>query len=220
MINSSTQIASEAMIHSIEWDVPEHYHEQILQICARFANRMCSRGQSAFYYKSQRNARDPEYDIAVGKYGEMAAAYLMAKHFGFPVVMPDFEVRKGRGKGWECDLPYANHSLCFPNCHVKTCDKKSRDYVRKNSGDEYSWTFQYANKSTSGGTDSLFSEQETDDIVLFLYLEDLESRKVELVASAPWSIVRANLKDPISYRLKGLKKCAYYRDLVKLSFPN
>lgn len=191
-------------------------HRAIVNKVDGFADKMSARDQSASYYETHRNASTPLYDIRIGKYGEFAAA-LYFRSLGFPKILPDIEVRSGFTKGWDCDLPFGKDNLNYPNSHVKTCDEDTCNFVRRARGDQYTWTFQFGNRSGRGGRDELFSRPDSNEPILFMYVAGYGSQDVRLIATAPWKIVHSLLGEPISPKLHGLKKCVYYADLARAS---
>jgi hypothetical protein len=166
-----------------------------------FVKHMKNKGASTDYYKSYRKAVKPSRDILLGKKGEFFAA----KALNIELTNIDLEIRRGNKKGWVPDL-----SVGEINYHVKTCNKRGLEFC----GD-YSWTFQVANIKIGGGTDDLFKSKENNFIVL-VYMEDVYSRYGVIKCILPWEKIKPKLRDPISSRLKGLKLCLYYKDLINV----
>jgi hypothetical protein len=200
--------------HDLEIDTKQ-YHSEIIKVVEKFSTAMASKGQSGSYYSDNRNASTPLNDIRIGKFAEYAVC-MKLRLKGFPKIMPDIEIRTGFRKGWDCDLPFKEFDIGFPNCHVKTCSQKTSDFAQRATGDKYTWTFQFSNVSGNGGRDNLFNEPNSNELILFMFVPDVVSQKATLVASAPWSKLRRILKDPIVNKLKGLKKCIYSNDLIEL----
>ena len=208
--------------YDFEFNFNKH-HDSFMNQINNFTEKMLNKGQSSQYYFKQRNASFPKKDIEIGKYGEFAASLIL--HSGkitldrFPALMPDFEIRKGGSKGWDCDLPFSIKDKNFPDCHVKTCDQNSSDFVNRASGgsSKYTWTFQYGNVSGNGGRDELFFKPDSEELILFMFVPFLEGKKAKIVASAPWNKLQKIIKDPIASKFKGIKKCIYSEDLIALS---
>lgn len=214
--NILTKIKTEVLWYDYEFTIPKKIHEEAIRQVNKFGEEMQGKNQSANYYKKNRNAKTPVHDIKFGKYGEYAVAYFLYRQ-GFPICIPDVSIREGADKGWDCDLPYASKDHNYPNCHVKTCDQKGSEFVKRVRGERYSWTFQYNNASGNGGRDSLFFDLQNSEIIVFAFVSSVENNKVHIVASGPWNKVNVLLKDPIAYKLKGLKKCIYASDLFNLA---
>ena len=180
-------------------------------------NDFCSKLEtSKKYYDDKRKASRAEENIKIGKYGEIGT-YMFLRKYNFPELKIDFEIRDGNKKGWVADLPYNSVNNKYPNIHVKTCDKISSDMVSEQK-DIYTWTFQYSNSDDKNGNDILFREYGENDIVSLVYIKDMESNDVEIVAMAPWKEIIDILKDPILEKYKGIKKCLYYKDLLKKTY--
>lgn len=202
--------------HDIEVIMEEKVHNNVMSKTIQFSKGMQDKQQSLEYYKRQRNATSPIHDVQTGKYGEYVAAYYLRRQWGFPAVCPDIEIKNSNEKNWDCDLPFNIKDAAYPNCHVKTCDQKSSDFVSRNCNSKYSWTFQYANKTGIGGRDQLFNNPNSKELILFMFVPDLNN-KSRVIASAPWNEVCKLLKDPIATKFIGLKKCIYSEDLMQLS---
>lgn len=202
--------------HDWEIELKEEYHEAMVRVSEKFKEKMNTKDQSAGYYREKRNATAPLGDITIGKFGEFVACFGL-RAIGFPKIMPDTSVRQGSGKGWDCDLPFGKSDNTFFNSHVKTCDQGTSNYVQRVRGDQYTWTFQWANRTGSGGRDKLFDNPNSSEVIWFMFVPDLGSKKPRLIASAPWNKLQGILKDPLSEKLKGLKKCVYSEDLIALA---
>lgn len=187
--------------------LPTHIHTYYLDQITNFTQHMCGDGQSKEYYERRRNAHRAIDNIKIGKYGEFAANYILSS-LGLPSISIDCEIRHGKNKQWQCDLPYSDINLDYPNCHVKTCDDHSYNYV----GD-YSWTFQLSNVNGNGGTDKLFKPEFEQDIVIMIYVTTLQNPVVKLCASSPFYLLKPKMREPIAGHLKGLKACVYYKNL-------
>lgn len=196
--------------------VSSQCNEKFVQIVEKFAKQMATKKQSIKYYEENRNATTPYNDIILGKYGEFASC-LFLRTKGFPKLKPDVEIRTGKRKGWDCDLPFKALDDIYPDCGVITCNERTSDFVSKYRPDKYTWTFQYANGNGPGGRDKLFSNPDSDEVILFMFHPYLKSTKNILVASAPWNKLQGIIKDPIADKYKGLKKCIYSEDLRMLS---
>lgn len=206
--------------HEFSFGISKNNHDVFLKKIENFTQEMQSRDQSSSYYSENRKASFPKKDIEIGKYGEFAASLALRcgkiTNEKFPILMPDFQVRTGGGKGWDCDLPFSQVDTQFPNCHVKTCDQNTSDFVSRTRDNKYTWTFQYNNVSGIGGRDKLFSTPNSDELILFMFVPNLHSKQAIFVASAPWNKIQGILKDPIAEKFKGLKKCVYSNDLMSL----
>ena len=211
--------------YDFEFSVGE-YHDLFINKINNFTKKMLNKNQSSQYYSENRRASFPKKDIEIGKYGEFAASLVLRSGRitldKFPILMPDFEIRHGGSKGWDCDLPFSTKDNNFPDCHVKTCDQNTSDFVSRTSNEnsKYTWTFQYGNSSGSGGKDALFSKPYIDEVILFMFVPFFDSEKAAIIASAPWNKLQGIIKDPIATKFKGLKKCIYSQDLLLLSNNN
>jgi hypothetical protein len=202
--------------HDWEIELKNEQHAAMVRVSEKFKEKMNAKNQSAEYYRDKRNARSPLGDITIGKFGEFVACFAL-RSIGFPKIMPDISIRKGSRKGWDCDLPFGELDTSFFNSHVKTCDQNTSDYVSRVRGDQYTWTFQWANRTGFGGRDKLFDRQNSSEVIWFMFVPNLDSKTPRLIASAPWNKLQGILKDPLSEKLKGLKKCVYSDDLLSLS---
>lgn len=198
------------VIHNENFSWTQEYQKSMIAAVNQFTDKMAEKDQSADYYGERRNASRPLADIKFGKFGELTGA-LFLRTKGWPKVLPDFSVRTGVKKGWDCDLPFNKINKVFPGCHVKTCNEKTRQFAG-----EYTWTFQWENTSGVGGRDPLFMRPDSNELVLLMYVPSLDENKAVVVATAPWNKIHGILRDPISDKLKGLKKCLYYEDLINL----
>jgi len=187
-----------------------------------FAARQLGDGQSADFYASYRDTCNNKAfrDIRNGKYGEWVACYYL-RTLGFPkVVEPDTRIYDVSGKGWQCDLPYGEVDDSLPDVAVKTCSNDTVKFLAgcesigvNGEAEKYSWTFQFRD-ATSGGRDELFSENKGNDLIVLVYVPFCGSAKPRVLATAPWSVLREHLHDPVAFRHKGKKKCIYYSDLL------
>lgn len=169
-----------------------------------FVNNM---GGSINYYNKNRRASKAKDDIFLGKKAEYFALYALHTKCNFPVINLDMEIRKGKAKGWQCDLPFHETYPDFPNVHVKGCNDWTYNYCN-----DYSWSFQYSNKNGRNGRDIIFSSPETD-LVALVYVENARDPSGIVKKILPWEIAKNYLKDPISRMLVGLKKCLYFKDI-------
>lgn len=159
------------------------------------------------YWK--RNQNDPENikrQIVFGKMGEIVAAKFIHRCLKHPPMEPDFRIYDARTKGWDSDFPYKTLGTGKRNIHVKS-------YTLSDKPE--SWAFQYANKNGNGGTDRLFSEYERykNDAVICV-LVDVDERVGYIRVVGDWKAIRGLLREPVSHKLKGLKKFLYYDDLL------
>lgn len=174
-----------------------------------FVAAMSGRDQSAGYYTDRRRAPASKVadDIAVGKKAEFFALLALYRHYGFPSVPVDLEIRRGKKKGWATDLPFASVDARFPNAHVKACSDKTISFC----GD-FSWTFQIGDARGTSGIDDIFMRG-NDDILVLVYLADAVTPEAVVKAIIPWDTAQLHLADPRKASLVGLKKCLYYADL-------
>ena len=190
-------------IYDLSYPVPEYRFKSMWELIDPFLMAMSKKKQSVEQYRNKRRATKPRKDIAVGKYAECITAMFLHEDNGFVCVRPDFGIRYGQSKGWLCDLPYHEKDNTLNNVHVKSC----LQWIKDNHG--YSWTFQL--------DDDIFKNPNSDDVVMFVYIPDLDSRDVRIMASAPWRLIQGILVDPIKEEYIGQKKCINYVDLVRLS---
>lgn len=213
-------IKNQVIWHDLPITIPRLHHLSIVNIISDFSDKLSEKNQSAKYYEQNRNAPPANVirNLEIGKYGEFSSCLLLRKN-GFPKIMPDVKIRTGSEKGWECDLPFGDKDGNYPNCGVKSCDQSTCDFLRSNrSPHEYTWVFQYANSNgRGGGRDRLFSEPDSNEVILFMFVPYLISGKASLIASAPWNKLQGIIKDPIASIHIGKKKCIYSEDLRLLS---
>jgi hypothetical protein len=193
-------------INDIVITFTEEENNNINKKCAEFILGMKGKSQSIEYYEFHRNA--PKFkvanDIFLGKKAEFIAAQALCQ-YGLPLIEPDLEIRKGKGKKWKCDLKYNNMDV-----HVKACNNKTLIYCK-----DYSWTFQNSNRDTYCGKDELL-ENKSRQLVVLVFLEDMLQNIGIVKTIIEFSQLQPLLKDPIKKTLIGLKKCVYYKDLEKL----
>jgi len=176
-----------------------------------FTEKLLEKNQSGSYYTEKRNANsDRLFDnIAIGKKAEFFAAYYLYKVFEYPMIPIDIDIRDGMSKQWICDLPYSEYDKDLRNTHVKVCDKKTIEYV----GD-YSWTFQWSNnQKNTGGKDELFKKENQNDLIILLYMENFQTNQAVIKFFGSFNQIVDLLKDPLSKKLFGLKKCLYFDDI-------
>jgi len=193
----------EIVVHNISVSVKDSVFLKATKKFTEFAESLSGSGQSSEYYSNERNASKAFEDIILGKFGEMYAVVAL-NQFCFPIIKVDTGIYKSKQKNWNCDLPYPG---CFPNFHVKTCN----DFTKKFAGD-LSWTFQYSNIGEKGGKDKLFASSGRE-LVALMHVPDYRRNEGILVATGPWIEISKHLRDPVSKKLIGLKKCVYYKDL-------
>lgn len=167
------------------------------------------------YHSRNRNATKYHDDCYWGKCGEFIAATFFFKK-GFPQVDPDTKIYTNvKDKMYDADLLFGQEDEGYPDCGVKTCTEKTLGFMESYTGErQMTWTFQYSDKNQHSGIDRLFNETEIPEPILFVYV-DRTFMSASVVASAPWSKVHPLLKDPVVPKLKGLKKCLYFDDLVE-----
>lgn len=178
-------------------------------ILLNFVNTLSKRGQSHQYYEENRgtNARKAARDNFLGKKAEVLVAMYLRDQRQFPKIAVDVEIREGAGKKWKVDLPYSEIVKGFPGVHVKACLESITDLA-----DDYTWTFQWSNKSGKGGKDDIFNGPDTD-LVAFVTMKEPEDPVGIIRAIMPWGEVFKMLRDPRVESLKGMKVCVYYKDL-------
>lgn len=178
---------------------------------ANFVSSLKKEKQSVNYYVENRNTSFDKAieDIFLGKKAEFFAAYALFKYFNFPVLFPDLEIRHGKLKGWDKDLPYNKLNYNYSNVHVKSCSEKTFNYCN-----DFSWTFQNSNTNGVGGKDEVLNSKENDLIVL-MYLSTPESNTAVVKAIIPQNELFVYLKAPKKLSLINVKKCIYYEDLIK-----
>lgn len=204
------QLTNEIMIHDQNLMLPPEWHTPALATCIPFADNMM---ESCMLYEKRGaiNIEKAKHDTLTGKYAEICALYVFNKHFGFPSLNLDVEIREGKSKGWECDLPFNDIDKAFPNVHVKNCTKQTYTLFK-----QLTWTFNIKNENGIGGTDVLFTDGHDHELVALMYVPDLESGKFYIAATAPWGVIKYYLRDPIAKRFKGTKSCLYFDDLIHI----
>jgi hypothetical protein len=177
-----------------------------------FLKAMCAKSQSVSYYAKKRNVREEKAknDIFLGKKAEYFTRSALIEHYGFPYINIDLEVRQGRKKGWNTDLPFKAVDDSLPDIHVKSCSKKTLDFCK-----DYSWTFQNKNNDKKGGTDTILDTSGKQELIALVYIEEPYSATGVIKAILPFDIIKKMLKPPLKPTLKNLKKCLYYKDLIK-----
>lgn len=192
----------------------EERMSRIIGDIGAFSDSMSSSEQSNEYYRANRNADIGRVssDQCVGKKGEFLSEICLRRRFGFPEIGIDVEVRDGGSKGWTCDLDYGSIGSELPRVHVKSCSRWTLDFCN-----DYSWTWQWSNRSSVYGRDDIFSLSDcSTDIVSLVYIEDNESTDGIIKAMLPWALIRTLLKDPMKESLVGLKKNLYFKDIPSL----
>lgn len=191
-------------IRDLEITLAEKENVKLNKKIQQFVDNLSSKKQSVDYYVSHRNVKAEKAmaDIFLGKKAEYFTSLALKKYYNIEYLEPDLEIRKGRKKGWDCDLPYSNFNL-----HVKSCNAKTVKFCK-----DYSWTFQLSNNNGFNGKDKLLSE-EKNDLISLVYIDNHLSNTGVIKAILPWDLVGSKLKDPIKPTLIGLKKCLYYKDL-------
>lgn len=201
-------------IHNIDIVLPQNLQYNAMKKVFGFSAEMNVLNQSAEFYATNRGTTKEKAanNTELGKYGELAAYYFLHS-VKFPKVPLDFDKRIGVKKGWFCDLPFSKQDSKYPNCHIKTCNTNTVRYAH-----DYSWTFQWANlRGKPGGKDILFSNPLSNELIIFMHVENLELGKSKLIATAPWFLCQDIFEEPVNPNLKGLKKCIYYKDLLSRS---
>ncbi len=201
-------------------EIKKEEHLLIRNKVVDFAKSLKGKRQSEEYWENERKASNPVKDNIIGKYGEVVANLELRRNLGFPNCKIDFEIREGREKGWNVDLQYSVINSQYPDVHVKTCDEDTHNLTMSFKNDKYSWTFQNQNANGRGGRDSLLEKNDTNELVVFMYVQGVWEDyipEVRLVALAPWVKIKNLLKDPIIPKYKNIKKCIYLADLIKAS---
>lgn len=181
-------------------------NEEINKKIENFVASMETKGQSKDHTTIERNAYKFSEDTAIGKKGECLALKMLVREYGFPPTNIDWQVRRGKSKGWVKDLIFDNH--IFPNIDIKTCSTTTIRMVG-----QMSWTFQLTNKSGKGGRDPIL-DSSGNDIVAFVFVESYLHNYGSIMALLPFKSVKEYLKPPKKESLKDLKTCIYYQDLL------
>ena len=140
-----------------------------------------------------------------GKLGEFGTSFFVNNNSPYGLVLPDCKQYTKSEKNWNPDLPFLDF-----NIHVKTSIPSSFNPP--------SWTFQWANPGGAlGGRDDLFLKPNSTKDIIFL-VEVSKDPKLEmyipkLVGWCTWKYAYPHLDDPVSNKLRGIKKCLYERDL-------
>jgi hypothetical protein len=188
----------------------EKHNKELNERIKDFVNQLDNKNQSTGYYSFQRKTtiERARKNLLVGKKAEFFAAYYLRKHHGFPYPAIDLEIREGKNKGWQVDLPYNNIDALLPNVHVKSCDSDSYKFCQ-----DFSWTFQYGNNFGAGGKDEIFDDKHINDYIILVYLNIFENKEAEIKFYGSWSDVKGYLKLPLSPKLQKIKRCLYFKDL-------
>lgn len=207
MLNKEIQILNEVVFFS------EKSSTNIANNIEVFSENQANKYEQRTNNGSLLNKDKTTQDIAVGKWGEFFASRWIGINFGI-WLMPDIKIYDNQHKSWDHDLPYKNKGYNLENVAVKTCTKFTKD----NYGE--SWTFQYGYPK-----DDLFNDMNQSTIVMCVYIEQLPKAgalaSAIIVASVPWNKVKLDnadigeviLREPSINRLKGGKKCLYYKDI-------
>jgi len=190
-------------------ELTEQENKEADKRIVEFCSHMGVEGQSEAYLKEKRNAHKPMVDIYVGKKAEE----FVAKAFGIPYTMIDYEVRVGKSKGWHPDF--------FDNWHVKGCTEKVVELIQRARGvEDKSWTFQVSNVDENGGTDPLLTNNFTKtQYIFFVYMQHPEDSVGYIELICPWRYIDGCtnhlLENPIYEHLKKIKKCVYLSTMAK-----
>lgn len=187
-------------LYNREIKLPPHLFNYYLKKSIDFSIHMERKGQSIEYYNKNRNASFAKNNIILGKMGEVFAAFFIKEMFGLEVFDPDFTIYKSKFKSWEGDLGGL--------IHVKTCDYKTFRYVK-----QYSWTLNEGNLFDVYGKDNILKNSNHSTII-FVYMDDYSKNRAIICFMSDVESVKPYLRDPISKKLKGLKKCIYYDDIL------
>lgn len=191
---------------NLKVDISEELNNEINREIQVFVDAMSEKKQSVEYYTKNRSVKADKAieDIFLGKKAEYFVAIGLEQYCGIPYVKPDLSIRKGKKKGWDADLV-----LPEVNMHVKACSDKTVKFCK-----DYSWTFQYSNKSGKNGKDQIFEENK--DIVALVYLPNHLSNSGEIKVISYWKDLINHLRDPLKPTLIGMKKCLYYKDIENI----
>lgn len=177
-----------------------------------FADKLLKKNNSIEYYNNRRNATKPYDDIVTGKMGEFFAALFNVKNLSYPFIYPDFGVYDTYRKSWSEDLYYSKIDNKLNNFHVKTCDFTTKKFLNYR---DISWTFQKSNNGNKRfGRDSIYKELK-NDIIIFVYLNNYNINEALINFLSPWKKLKPFLKDPVSTKLKGIKECIYFKDVLE-----
>lgn len=191
---------------NLKIDITEDLNNQINKKIQIFVDAMSEKKQSVDYYTKNRSVKAEKAmeDIFLGKKAEFFVAIGLQRWCGMAYVEPDLTIRTGRKKGWDVDLTLKDYNL-----HVKACSDKTVKYCK-----DFSWTFQYSNKSGKNGKDKIFEEEK--DVVALVYLPNHLSDVGEIKVISYWKDLSKYLRDPLKPTLIGMKKCLYYKDIESI----
>lgn len=191
---------------NLKVDISEETNNEINRKIQVFVDAMSEKKQSVDYYIKNRSVKAEKAieDIFLGKKAEYFVSIGLFREFKIPYTEPDLSIRKGKKKGWDADL-----TIPGVNVHVKACSDKTVKYCK-----DFSWTFQYSNKSGKNGKDKIFEDDK--DVVALVYLPNPLSNIAEIKVISYWRDLSEHLKDPLKPTLIGMKKCLYYKDLENL----
>lgn len=195
----------------IEIKLPDYVNDKINANVKKYADAKKGKDQSIDYYEKKRGVKDPKkayWDIYNGKKGEYFTAIILNKKFSFPYLEPDCKILPRGEKNWNPDLPYQQLNEIYPNVAVKACSNSTYRFCK-----DYSWTFQYCNSDGIAGKDEIFEETSDNHYVALVYIPVPEESLGTLMVFAPWVKVAPFLRDPISPKYKGIKRCLYFEDL-------
>ena len=189
-------------------------YEYAIKRSRKFADEMKKKNQSLDYRTEQRAASpDKAYkDELLGKMGEFLALLGLKNQYRFPGggYLVDTEIRKNTDKGWNLDLPFYKEDSNFPGVYVKTCSRRTMEWV----GD-YSWTINLGNTNRQGGRDPILDSREPNLLVALVYMEEPQAREGVVKVVAQWIKLEKYRSPPKKEELKPIKTCLYYKNLLE-----
>ena len=152
---------------------------------------------------SNRNQFDNEkrkQDQLIGKLGEFASFEYLKQ---YNISTPDCKIYSSNNKSWEADLHSKEN-----NFHIKS------QSLEQSKRFGMSWIFQF----DRGKDLEIFNNKSNKDFVVFVVV----SNKMEQVnsyicacVSVPFLHENNLFEEPVSNKLKGIKKAVYYSSLLK-----
>lgn len=176
-----------------------------IKICQIFANKMAKKGFSEHRKRRQFNLEKSKNDFLLGVVGEYIT-YNSLKNTTFNLSLPDTKIYDAYNKSWDPDLKSSQYEFA-----VKT-------YNINSSFSTISWTFQWSNRNGKGGKDKwVFKDKIPDSNFVSMVVCDLDKMNGRIASLIRLSLLHQKnmFKYPILHRLKEIKRCVYWNDLIK-----
>jgi hypothetical protein len=141
-----------------------------------------------------------ELTIAQAYAEAFVSVYLRA--MGWPDMPPELDDAR-------IDLIYRDIDRSLQDVAVAVCNAETRHRVKATKGDEYAWTFEWAD----GKPAEKWALLQPDDLIALVFLDDGLVPVVRLVALVQWGYAQKLMVDPSNPRLTGKRKTLFYAPL-------